>query len=136
VLDTDQLGAVLAHERAHLAHRDHLLTVIIAGLRAAFPGVPLFIRGAAAIGRLAEMAADDTAARSAGRPALVAALLAMATGAPVPARALAAAGHAVPARVDRLLRRPRPAAAAAIGAGLTVIVAALALIPLGLAALA
>ncbi len=41
--------------------------------------------------RLAEMRADDAAARRSGRPALVAALLAMGTGAAVPAAALAAA---------------------------------------------
>ena len=57
VLDRPQLAAVLAHERAHLAHRHHLLTMATRGLAAAFPGVPLFTRGAAEVARLAEMAA-------------------------------------------------------------------------------
>ena len=80
VLDPAQLSAVLAHERAHLAHGDHLLHTITQGLAAAFPGVPLFTRGAVEVARLAEMAADDAAARANSRSTLVAALLAIATG--------------------------------------------------------
>ena len=69
VLDPPQLGAVLAHESAHLAHGHHTLATVTRGLAAAFPGIPLFTRGAAEVARLAEMAADDTAARtSGGRP--------------------------------------------------------------------
>jgi Zn-dependent protease with chaperone function len=44
------------------------------------------------VARLAEMCADDAAARHSGRPTLIAALLALATGAAVPAAALGAAG--------------------------------------------
>lgn len=80
VLDDDQLSAVLAHERGHLRGRHHLLTLMLRGLTAAFPGVPLFSRGPAEVSRLAEMSADDTAARAAGRPALITALIAIATG--------------------------------------------------------
>jgi Zn-dependent protease with chaperone function len=80
VLDDDQLAAVLAHERGHLRGRHHLLTLVLRGLTAAFPGVPLFTRGPAEVARLAEMSADDTAARTAGRPALITALIAIATG--------------------------------------------------------
>jgi Zn-dependent protease with chaperone function len=109
VLDPRQLTAVLAHERAHLAGRHHLLIVLTRGLAAAFPGVPLFTRGPAEVARLAEMCADDTAARLSSRPALVTALLAMGTGAAVPAAALAAATCAVTARVQRLLEPAPPA---------------------------
>jgi Zn-dependent protease with chaperone function len=148
VLDPPQLGAVLAHERAHLAHADHLLATLTQGLAAAFPGVPLFAQGAAEVARLAEMSADDTAARASGRPALVAALLAIATGAAisstgipstgipstgVPGGALAAAAHAVPARVERLLRPPTPGRSAAFTAMLTLALALLAAAPLALA---
>jgi len=84
VLDEPQLAAVLAHERAHLAGHHHLLATVTRGLAAAFPGVPLFIRGRDEAARLSEMAADDMAARSAGRHALVAALLSIATGAAIP----------------------------------------------------
>ncbi len=91
VLDPAQLTAVLAHERAHLAGRHHLLIALIRALAASFPAVPPFTQGHAEVARLAEMRADDAAARRSGRPALVAALLAMGTGAAVPAAALAAA---------------------------------------------
>jgi Zn-dependent protease with chaperone function len=147
VLDQAQLGAVLAHERAHLAHRDHLLHTLTQGLAAAFPGVPLFCRGAAEVARLTEMSADDTAARSAGRPALVAALLAIATGAAfasarvsgaaaqgasVPGGALAAAAHAVPDRVERLLCPSTRARSAAFTAALALALALLAAVPAAL----
>jgi Zn-dependent protease with chaperone function len=78
ILEPGQLGAVLAHERAHLAGRHHLLTGLSRGLAAVFPAVPLFSRGTREVARLAEMAADDAAARRTGRVVLVAALLAMA----------------------------------------------------------
>jgi Zn-dependent protease with chaperone function len=107
VLDPGQLAAVLAHERAHLAGRHHLLIGLTRGLAATFPGVPLFTQAPAEVARLAEMCADDAAARRSSRPMLVAALLAMGTGAAVPAAALAATTCAVSARVQRLLE-PAP----------------------------
>jgi hypothetical protein len=106
VLDRAQLGAVLAHERAHLAGRHHLLISLSRGLAASFPGVPVFTRGPAEVARLAELCADDAAARRTGRPALVAALLAMGTGTAVPAPALAVTSGVVTARVHRLLDPP------------------------------
>jgi Zn-dependent protease with chaperone function len=109
VLDPGQLTAVLAHERAHLAARHHLLVALTRGLAATFPGVPLFTRAPAEVTRLAEMCADDAAARRSGRPTLVSALLAMGTGTAVPAAALAATTCAVSARVQRLLE-PAPRA--------------------------
>lgn len=108
VLAPAQLDAVLAHERAHLAGRHHLVTAITRGLCAIFPRVPLFARGKQEIARLAEMAADDVAARRAGRRPLVEALLALGTGTAVASPALAASGYAVAARVDRLLTEARP----------------------------
>jgi len=106
VLDPSQLTAVLAHERAHLAGRHHLLIAATRGLAATFPAVPLFTRGPAEVARLAEMCADDVAARSSGRNTLVTALLAMGTGMAVPPAALAASTCAVQARVQRLLEPP------------------------------
>jgi Zn-dependent protease with chaperone function len=110
ILDSDQLTAVLAHERAHLAGRHHLLTGLTRGLAAVFPAVPLFTCGPPEVARLAELRADDAAARRSGRRTLVAALLAMGTGAAVPAAALGAtggpAGGATAARVQRLLDPP------------------------------
>jgi Zn-dependent protease with chaperone function len=109
LLDPPQLAAVLAHERAHLAGRHHLLVALTRGLAVVFPAVPLFTRGLEYVTRLAEMCADDAAARRSGRPALLAALLAMATGAAVPASALGAMACAVTARLRRLAEAPRRA---------------------------
>jgi Zn-dependent protease with chaperone function len=103
VLDPGQLAAVLAHERAHLAGRHHLLIALTRGLAASFPAVPLFTRAPAEVARLAEMCADDAAARRSGRSTLITALLAMGTGAAVPAAALAATACAITTRVQRLL---------------------------------
>ena len=107
LLDPAQLTAVIAHEKAHLAGSHHLLVTLTRGLSAIFPGVPLFTIGPGEVARLTEMRADDAAARLSGRPVLVAALLAMGTGAAVPALALGATGCDVAARVQRLLE-PAP----------------------------
>ena len=136
VLDPAQLTAVLAHERAHLAGRHHLLIALTRALAASFPGVPLFARGPAEVARLAEMRADDAAARRSGRPVLVTALLAMGTGAAVPALALAATACAVTARVQRLLEPPPRACRARYSLALITLVLALALAPAAAAALA
>jgi Zn-dependent protease with chaperone function len=113
VLDPEQLAAVLAHERAHLAGRHHLLLAVTRSLAAVAPVVPLFACGASAVARLAEMRADDVAARRAGgeqgRRTLLAALLVMGNGttvAPGPAAWLAATGGVVAARVRRLADPP------------------------------
>jgi Zn-dependent protease with chaperone function len=143
VLDPPQLRAVLAHERAHLAHGHHALATVVRGLAAAFPGVPLFTRGAAEVATLAEMSADDSAARTSGRETVATALLALATRQAVPGAlaapalpagplsrtALAAAADAVPARVGRLLAPARPGAALIAAALLTAISALLVLAP-------
>lgn len=104
LLEPEQLTAVIAHEKAHLAGSHHLLVTLMRSLRAVLPGVPLFTRAPAEVTRLTEMLADDAAARRSGRPALVGALLALGTGTPVPSRALAAAAGDVTARVQRLLQ--------------------------------
>jgi len=117
VLDPEQLSAVLAHERAHLAGRHHLLLAVTRSLAAAVPVIPLFARGTSAVAKLAEMRADDIAARRGGRHPLMAALLAMSRAAPVtsgsaafaqatPAAWLAATGGIVAVRVHRLADPP------------------------------
>ncbi len=116
VLDPGQLTAVLAHERAHLAGRHHLLLAVTRSLAAAAPAVPLFARGTAEVARLAEIRADDVAARRAGgeqgRRTLLTALLAMGAGmaaGQAPAAWLPATGGVVAARVRRLADPPPPA---------------------------
>lgn len=111
-LDDAQLAAVLAHERAHLAGRHHQLLAFTRALAKVLPRLRLFTDAAAALGRLAEMCADDTAARRHGRDAVVDALVALTAPAlvpahagvvPVPAAALGAAVVGVAQRVERLL---------------------------------
>jgi Zn-dependent protease with chaperone function len=128
VLDRAQLTAVLAHERAHLAGRHHLLIALTRALAACLPMVPLFTEGPAEVARLAEMCADDAAARRSGRRTLIAALLAMGTGTAVPAAALAATGCATMARVQRLMEPPRWARHARYGLALAAAIVLLALV--------
>jgi Zn-dependent protease with chaperone function len=140
VLDAEQVSAVLAHERAHLSGRHHLLVALTRGLATSFRHVPLFARGAAEVARLAEMSADDVAARRSGRRTLVAALLAMGTGTTIipdtaamadtvtmPDAALGAASGAVALRVERLLEPPRWRRRAAYAIALTAVMLALVL---------
>ena len=137
VLDPAQLLAVLAHEHAHLAGRHHLLVTLGKAMRAGFPAVPLFARGAEEVARLAEMRADDVAARRSGRDTLLQALVAMGTGTslPTPATALAATGAIVSTRVYRLLDPPGRTRRAYHGLALSAVLVALAAVPALLPAL-
>jgi Zn-dependent protease with chaperone function len=105
-LGSDQLQAVLAHERAHLRYRHHLMLAVAAALARAFPRVPLFAQAGAELGVLAEMAADDAAARRHGPDHLAEALVILARSGTRPA-ALAAGGPVAIARIQRLLAPPR-----------------------------
>jgi beta-lactamase regulating signal transducer with metallopeptidase domain len=128
VLDPQQLAAVLAHERAHLAGRHHLLLAATRSLAAVAPAVPLFARGAGEVARLAEMRADDVAARRGGRRPLIAALLAMGAGVAVgqvPAAWLAATGGVVTCRVRRLADPPPRVRSVRLGLALTALTLAL-----------
>jgi Zn-dependent protease with chaperone function len=148
VLDPEQLAAVLAHERAHLTGRHHLLLAVTRSLAAVAPVVPLFARGTAEVARLAEMRADDAAARrigggivggpghERGRRTLLTALLAMGAGlaaAPAPASWLPATGGVVAARVRRLAEPPPLSRLAryrlALAVGTIAIAAAAVLVP-------
>ena len=109
VLEPEQVTAVLAHERAHLAARHHLLLALTRSLAAVAPAVPVFARGTCEVARLAEMRADDVAARRCDPGTLLTALLAMSAGpvlAQTPASWLAATGGVVAARVLRLADPP------------------------------
>jgi Zn-dependent protease with chaperone function len=125
-LDEGELRAVLAHERAHLRGRHHLLVNLAGALNVAFPRVPAFRIAREQVSRLAELRADDAASAAAHRLVVAGALLNL--GAGVPAAALGA-GTADAARVRRLIDGP-----AAIGgtraAGVTSAVAAVVLVPL------
>jgi Zn-dependent protease with chaperone function len=122
-LDENQLGAVLAHERAHLTGHHTHLTAALRSLAVVFPRVPLMTQGAAEVSRLLEMCADDAAARQHGRQALLSGLITLAGAAPAPA--LGAATVAVLARAERLILPPanRSRARAALTAVLAIIAA-------------
>jgi Zn-dependent protease with chaperone function len=137
VLRPEQLAVVLAHERAHLSGRHHLLLAVTRSLAAIAPVVPLFARGAAEVARLAEMRADDVAARRGGRRTLLTALLAMSAGTPAalaPATWLPATGGIVADRVRRLAEPPPAVRSAcyglALGALTLAIVVASAVVPI------
>jgi len=131
LLDDTQLGAVLAHERAHQAGRHHLLVSLAAIPAAAFPRVPAFRHARNEVGRLAELAADDVAAARSPRLAVAEALLTLgaAPELPAPAWALAAGGSTAGDRVRRLIAAPNPLSRVASTTG-ALAVAALVALPL------
>ncbi|MEU7767512.1 M56 family metallopeptidase [Nocardia sp. NPDC049190] len=103
-LTTEQLAAVLAHERAHLSGRHAPMTAALSAIATALPGLRLMTVGAAEITRLLEMCADDRAAEAHGSLPLLGGLLAIVGIAePAPPGALAVAGTAVLARAERLV---------------------------------
>lgn len=101
-LRPDELDAVLAHERAHVQGRHHIVLVGARAAASAFPRVPLFRMAGREITRLVELCADDVAARLTHRSTVAAALLRVGAGR-APAAGLAASGGAVSARVQRLM---------------------------------
>jgi Zn-dependent protease with chaperone function len=120
-LSEDQLGAVVAHERAHLRYRHAAWATWAALWAEAFPRWPLVAAYARAVPRLHEMHADDLAARASGGRVVTASLLALA--APHPSGALAMTGGDVAMRAGRLLAPPQPARGllACVGVGLGVV---------------
>lgn len=108
-LDEHELRAVLAHERAHLRWRHPQLMMLLNAFAVTLPSLPLVRRGTAAVGRLIEMSADDTAARRYGGDALLSGLVALAGQPRAAGPALGAGDTAV---VDRALRLAEPATAA------------------------
>ena len=95
------VAAVMAHERAHLAGRHHLLLTTADALRAALPFVPLFRTAPHAVRDLVELAADVAAVRACGPAAVRSALLTV-TRHGTPDTALAMAQDAVGVRLARL----------------------------------
>lgn len=107
ILGDAELRAVLAHERAHLAGRHHLLLAWADVLRQAFPTVPLFGTIRPITAHLVELLADDQTVRRVSGERLATAIAALGCGR-TPAAGLAASGGSVLARVDRLLAPPSP----------------------------
>jgi Zn-dependent protease with chaperone function len=100
-LAPDAVEAVLAHERAHLRGRHHLLVATVETLRTALGFVPLFQLAPAAVREQLELAADLSALASCGAAAVRNALMTV-TGAGTPELALAMARDALDARLRHL----------------------------------
>jgi Zn-dependent protease with chaperone function len=114
LLTEPQLGAVLAHENAHLLARHHRWQVTAALAAAALPVMPMLREAPARVGRLLEMDADELAADHHEPRVLASALVAVtsaggrtAGGAPIrPATTLTSPGADAAARIHRLLCPP------------------------------
>ncbi|MEU0170325.1 M56 family metallopeptidase [Streptomyces iakyrus] len=125
-LEPDARDAVIAHERAHIRQRHHLVLAYGEALERAFPRLSLFRTAADETRRLVEMAADDEAAARSGALPLAGALVALA-GAGAPTASLAASGGHVAGRVRRLLGPQRPLHRAVVWSGVLVAAAVIAL---------
>ncbi|GAA4521064.1 M56 family metallopeptidase [Actinoallomurus oryzae] len=88
-LDATELRAALSHERAHLGKRHHLILTLVDAAGTALAWLPSFRAACDHLPPLAEMAADDEAARNSG-PDVVAAALRKLAISPCPAGGLAA----------------------------------------------
>lgn len=132
-LTPDELTAALAHERAHLVGRHHLVLAAADSLAAALPRIPLLAASRVEIARLVEMLADDAASRR-HHPRTVAAALVALASATAPEETLAAGGPPALARVHRLLTPNAPLGRGRTSVGALLLTAVLAL-PLGAAAM-
>lgn len=132
LLDSEQLQAVIAHERAHLRQQHHLVLVAFKSWHSALPWFPIANRAETAVGLLVEMLADDQARRVVDDDTLATAIVLVASeGADRPDGSTLEHLHAgedegfVHSRVQRLLS-PRPPLS--VAARIVVLVASLALL--------
>ncbi|MCQ2001190.1 M56 family metallopeptidase [Arthrobacter zhaoxinii] len=84
MLSKEELGAVLTHERAHLAQHHHLLLWAFAAWRAALPWLPTSLLAQRSVNELIEMLADDEALHEADRMTLVRAVAIVGSGSAAP----------------------------------------------------
>ena len=106
-LDSGQLDAVLAHERAHLTGRHHQLVAMARIGREVLPFLPLMRDAEVQVARLVELDADDAATRACDPRLLATALVVLAiAGSPV--TALAAGATDSVQRIHRLLGPGEP----------------------------
>jgi bla regulator protein blaR1 len=111
-LTPDELAAVLAHERAHLAGRHHLLIGLVHALSTAAPFVPLCQRARVEVPVLLEQLADEAAAHRHEPDVVASALLRLADAPAAPGSTLAAGGPTAASRALRLLDDRAPASRA------------------------
>ncbi|SCX29775.1 M56 family metallopeptidase [Mycolicibacterium fluoranthenivorans] len=131
-LGARELGAVIAHERAHLVGHHLTIVTVLRGLAAVLPRVALFAWAPGEVARLLEMCADDAAAHRFGERALLDGLMALVGAAP--ASALGAADIAVLHRAGRLADPATRRARLSIRAVLTGASAVIAVGPAGVLA--
>lgn len=128
-----ELAAVLAHERAHLRGRHHLVLASALALSRSVPVLPIFKWAYLEQSRLLEMVADDRAASTIGSRLTVArALVRLAEGVLAPPVALGAANVAAVSRVERLIAPERLLTLPA-RAGMICLIAAAVLLPVTIA---
>lgn len=102
-LEDGEFQAVLAHERAHLRHRHHVLLTVVDALAAALAWLPSFRDARRHLPLLLEMTADEIAARHWGHQTVAIALRKLAIS-PRPAGGLAAGASDHSQLVQRLAR--------------------------------
>ncbi|WP_328584757.1 M56 family metallopeptidase [Streptomyces sp. NBC_00370] len=123
-----QLGAVLEHERAHIAGRHHLVLAVADAFRLVFRGLSLARNASQQTALLLEMAADDRALHTYPRHVLASAVVELAA-ARTPVGSLAASGPTAVIRMRRILS-PQAAPHPLLRAGLVSAAAAAPLVPL------
>lgn len=131
-LSKAELAAVMAHERAHLRGRHHLILGSALALARALPLLPVFRWGQVEQAKLVEMIADDQAAKSGSRRDVAGALVRLAGGTASPPAALAAAEVAALLRIERLLT-PVSCVSRLVRVGVALSILAAALLPLTIA---
>ncbi|MFF9136675.1 M56 family metallopeptidase [Streptomyces albogriseolus] len=127
-LTPEQLGAVLEHERAHIAGRHHLVLAAAEAFHSVFRWLPLARHAREQTALLLEMIADDRALRSHSDEVLATAMYEMAA-ARTPKGALAAGGPNALIRLKRVLG-PRKAPHPALWGSVAAVAAAVPLLPL------
>lgn len=111
LLTPEQLDAVVAHERAHLRQKHHLLLDAFRSWKRALPWFPIATRAQDAVALLIEMLADDAARQITGDRVLAEAIRVVddtgsagaALGAPKDSRTPEQRRHAIAAREARLV---------------------------------
>lgn len=128
-LSPTQLGAVLAHERAHLSGRHHFAVAFAHAIHRTAPRIRLLALVEEETRRLVEFIADDAAVRRSGAAALVSALAVLGAGHGAPGFALGVGIDRHPAAFSRVTRLSphrkvgrRGLAVGAIGSALLIIV--------------
>jgi Zn-dependent protease with chaperone function len=108
LLHSNELAAVMAHEKGHVHERHDLVLLPLASMSQLLRWMPYVRLAPTAVATLVEMAADDFASRSNDPVDLASALVHMVSANASPWCALAATETNVTVRVHRLLRPARP----------------------------